>query len=758
MTNILDKVSKASIYLLVFLLPLFFLPWTTNVLDFNKQALLIFLVFVSLGCWLLKSLTQGKISLNRNIFNLPVIIYLLILGLASLFSAYKYGSFWGLPLSISSCFLTIFAFVLLYFLIINVFVPSESIKNKKSNGTGEQGIFGLLIVLIISGFLATLFGVCQIFGKIPLSHNTIGTANSLAVFIVCLLPLVLSILFTSKRLIKFLMAIIGLLMLGLMFLVNFWVAWILLLIGSAALLIFGIAKKDIFSGAKINLLIVLLILGLFFGIFRIQIPFLQDIPLEVAPSQSASFNIARDTLKSDMPGSLMFGSGPGTFVYDYSQFKSETINQTAFWGVRFGSGSSDILDKLASTGILGLLSFLGILGIFAWLALKSLVRKKQDVLGLGIFSAWLTVVAGIMLYPSNISLGFLFWIFTAIFIALHSREIKTWEIKPSSFASIGISFLFLFILISGTGILILTGQRYAAEIRYRQGIEAFQKGNNLIAANNLFKAVSFINGKQDNYWRDIAQIKLFRISEELQKPDVSTEIITPLVSDAINAAKRATDVAPNNVANWTIRGFVYRQITGLVEGVDEWAITSYEKAIILEPTNPYIYTELGRVYLERDDVEKAREQFQKALELKSDYAPAHFQIAAIYIKQGKQDEAIEKMKTATASARLDTGLMFQLGVLYYQEEMFDEAKTEFEKAVSLQENYSNARYFLGLVYDKQGNKTGAIAQFEKIRELNPYNEEVKKILANLKGGKKALKGIEKEVAPIEKKPEEQLEK
>ncbi|MCK4473939.1 tetratricopeptide repeat protein [Candidatus Parcubacteria bacterium] len=741
MTNVLDKVSKTSIYLLVFLLPLFFLPWTTNVLDFNKQFLLIFLVFLSLGCWLLKSLTEGKISLNLSTFNIPVAIYLFVLSMATLFSAYKYASFWGLPLTISSAFLTIFGFVLFYFLLMNVFKKEET--------------FGLLIVLVLSGFLTALFGVLQIFNIIPLSYNTIGAANSLSVFIACLLPLVLSIFFISKKFIKFLISIIGLVMLGLLFLVNFWVAWVLLLIGSASLLIFGIAKKDIFNGKKINLLILLLILGLFFGIFRIQIPFAPSIPLEVAPSQSASLSIAGATLKSHMPGSLMFGSGPGTFVYDYSQFKSETINQTAFWGVRFGSGASDILDKLATTGILGLVSFLGILIMFIWLGLKAITGKKQDVLGLGIFSAWLTVVAGIFLYPTNMSLGFLFWIFTSVFIALQASQLKTWEIKPSSLASVGISFLFLFILICGLGLFVFAGQRYAAEIRYRQGISAFQRGDNLAAGQALFKAISYVNGKQDNYWRDIAQVNLFRISEELQKPDVSAEKITPLVSDAINAAKRATDAGPNNVANYTIRGFVYRQIIGLVEGVEDWAIKSYEKALILEPTNPYIYTELGRVYLAKEDTEKARDQFQKALELKSDYAPAHFQMAAIYISEGKQDEAIEKMKIAIASAPFDTGLLFQLGILYYQEEMLDQAKIEFEKAVSLQENYSNARYFLGLIYDKQGDRAGAIAQFEKIAEMNPDNEEVENILVNLRAGRGALEGIE-EVELIEEKPEEQL--
>ncbi len=76
----------------------------------------------------------------------------------------------------------------------------------------------------------------------------------------------------------------------------------------------------------------------------------------------------------------------------------------------------------------------------------------------------------------------------------------------------------------------------------------------------------------------------------------------------------------------------------------------------------------------------------------------------------------------------------------------------------MNENYSNARYFLGLIYDKEGKENKAIEQFGKIEELNPDNEEVKKILANLKAGKPALEGITPAQPPIEEKPEEVLKK
>ena len=427
MKNILDKITKVSIYLLVFILPIFFLPWTTNVLDFNKQVLLLFLVFLSFFGWLLKSLIEGKISLNLNLFNIAVLVFLVILGIGTLFSVYRYGSFWGWPLDIASGFLTIFVFILLYFLIINLFKKEE--------------IFGLLLTLVFSSFLAVLFGAFQIFGKFLFpfdfakltSFNTIGTVNSLGIFAALLLPLIISLIFISKRLIKILLIIFGLITLGLAILINFWAVWISLLIGVAAILTFGIARRKIFQANWLTLPMFLLVLSLCFGIFKVPIPGLPATPLEISPSQRATFNITKQTLMAESPVSLLLGSGPSTFVYDYSKFKPETINQTVLWAVRFGSGASEILDKLATTGILGLLSFLAILATFFWLAIKALIRsvkvEKKDslwVLGLGIFSSWLAAVVSLFFYPANLPLSFLFWIFTAGFLVFaEGQKVKT---------------------------------------------------------------------------------------------------------------------------------------------------------------------------------------------------------------------------------------------------------------------------------------------------------------------------------------------
>jgi tetratricopeptide (TPR) repeat protein len=770
MKNILDKITKTSIYLLVFILPLFFLPWTANVLDFNKQALLIFLVFISLFSWLLKSLIEGKISLNLNLFNIPVLVFLVISGIGTFFSFYRYGSFWGWPLDITASFLTTLGFFLLYLLIINNFKKIE--------------IFSLLLLLALSSFLVALLGGLQLFGKFIFpfdfskvtSFNTVGTVNSLGIFLAVLLPLFLILFFITKRVMKFLFLISVIISLVLLLIINFWVAWIVVLVGMMIILVFGIARREEFKAAWLAIPMVFLVLSLFFGVFKIGIPGLPPTPLEISPSQRASIDIAKEVLK-EKP---ILGTGPGTFVYDYSKFKPESINQTAFWAVRFSSSASDILDRMATNGILGFLTYFSVLAIFFGLAMKTLVKREEKkeeeievkgvskegriydwLFGLSVFSGWLSIVAGLFLYPSNLSLGFIFWILTACFIVLTESRVKTWKLEPSSLKTISISFLFIIILIFGIGLFFLTGQRYIAEVRYLQGITAWQEGKNDQALTYLLSAISHSGGSQDNYWRDLSQIYLLRIEEEIQKgltPEETAKVVSPLISNSVNSTKAATDIAPKNVANWSVRGFVYRQMVNVLDGAGEWAIKSYEEALKLEPTNPYILTELGQIYSNKDEKDKAREQFQKALSLKSDYAPARFQIALIYVGENKISEAISEMEDAKKQSPTDVGVAFQLGLLYYNDGKLSQAKAEFERAVSLNEDYSNARYFLGLIYDKEGNKTKVIEQFEKIEKLNPENEEVKKILVNLRANKPALEGITPAQPPIEEKPEEVLKK
>ncbi len=763
-----DKIAKISIYLLVFLTPLFFLPWTLNVLDFNKQALMGILVILALFAWILKILVSGRFEFNLSRLSLPIVIMLVVYGFSTLFSLSTYGSFWGFPLNVSAGFLTLLCFGILYFLIANVF-------------TKKQEIFWLFLALVSSGFLAAVFGGLQLFGKFILSwdftriisFNTIGTVNSLAVFLAILLPLTIILMLIAKKWMRMMLAIFALVMLVGLVLVNFWVAWLVLIIGAAVLFIFQMLNIKTIQAGGIQFSIALLIIALFFVIFRFSLPGLPQTPFEVSPSQRAEISIARSSLAK----SPILGTGPGNFVYNFSKFKSKDLNQTIFWNTRFASGASEILDKLITTGILGILSLISIFGMFFWLGFRYLREKARDMkdgipflFGLGVFSAFGGVAVSQLLYPANFSLNLVFWILLAGFTALDKRKIKSWEISPGSSLAVGVSFCLVLVLIFSIGFLFLGTQKYMAEIKYLQGLRDWQAAQTEQAILRLKEAIN-LNPGLDIYWRDISQLYLVRLDEVLQGTDLNAEEMTSqnqiLITGAINSAKEAARLNEVNVANWNVRGFVYRNMMGIVGGAGDWALNSYQKAEELEPTNPYIFTEIGRVYILKFDLGEgegqenfrlALENFERALSLKDDYAPAHFQIAMIYVREGKTEEAIDKIETIKQVAPLDAGLAFQLGVIYYNDEQFEKAKGEFKRAIGLDENYSNARYFLGLIYDREENKKGAIDQFERIEKLNLENSEVKNILANLRAGKPALEGIQPSQPPIEEVPPERLEK
>ena len=775
--NIFRQLGKAMIYFLVFLLPIFFLPWTTNVLDFNKQALLLILVFLSLICWLANSLVSNKFEINTSFFNFPVIILFLVTAVSVIFSSFRYGSFWGWPLPVSQSLLSLLGFTIFYFLVANLFKKDE--------------IIFLFLTLFLSGFLASLFGISQLFGKFILpfdfarttSFNTIGTMNSFAVYNSLLLVLLLPLLFFVKRFFKVVLGVFILTLLVSLFLINFKTAWVVFLTGLAVLFASGAVNlRKTGRSSFVAVMMIFFVIALLFTLFRFSLPGLPATPLEVSPTQKTELGVLRQM----PPKSLFLGSGPGTFIYDWSKYKSTDLNQTIFWATRFTAGASEILDKTITTGILGILAFFFLIFLFFKKAFQFLVKKIDEgvsrskisdgaswFLSLGILASFAGLVAAFFLYPVNFSILLIFWLLIGCLAVMETEKRKVLLIGNSSTKALGFSFLFVLILILGIGSSVFYVQKYIAEANYFQGLKAFQGGDSILAVNFISKAVN-LNPQMDVYWRDLSQIHLFRLNEVLLKTDLTPEDknyqVQSLIASAVNSASQATTLNPSDVANWNVRGFIYRNMIGGLGGAEDWAIKSYETAIDLEPTTPYIFTEIGRIYISKADLaeqqenladkdknlELAQSSFEKAVSLKVDYAPANYQMAMIYIREGKTKEAIERLELTKQAAPGDIGLAFQLGLIYYNDNQFDKAKAEFERAVVLDSRYANARYFLGLIYDKEGNKNEAIAQFKVIEEFNPENQEVKKILSNLRGGRPALEGIVPAQPPIEEKAPEKL--
>lgn len=759
-----DFVIRWSVYLAVFLIPIWFLPTTVEVLELNKQTLFIFLSFIGLLAWIGRMMALRQVELKRTVVNLLVILYVVAYGLISWFSMDRYLSFVGSGGLEQFSFVTILCFAMFYFVISNNVRDLKFVRN-------------ILYFFIGSTALVGLYGMFQLLGWhiLPwdftksVTYNTVGTIYGMGVYLSLGLLIVSGLLLVMSRdadvfcprgrcglIATILLVAAAVLNLVVLVMLDFLIVWILLIIGSVLLLAFAIIKAHEFK-AGLPFMLPMLTLVIAILLLIINLPLDLNLPAEISPSLKASWEIAGSALQE----SPLVGSGPGTFIYDYSKYHSQNVNLTPFWAIRFDRANSHVLTLLATTGLIGALFWLVlILGVAIRTVIHLIKEQRAEIwryiLLFGV--VFIALIVGKFLYSSNFTIEFLMWLMLGLLASLVSRQWFKAEFKVSPRAALIMNFVFIILIVATVSAFYLASQRYVAEVVFTKGVNIDQSRGSVDDVIAKIDKASRLNRYETSYLRNLSRAVLLKINQELV-PDMPQEkgtMIQNLINDALVIARAALDTNAADVSNHINLAYVYQQLIPLVANADTVAAQTYEQAIELEPVNPALYTELAKVYIAIADrnaqltqaedektaaeaktnmqeaLTKAEENLNKAIELKADYAPAHYQLALVFDRQGKLEDAIKKMEQVAVANPQDVGVAFQLGLLYLRNQENDKAQNALEWAVELVPAYSNARWFLATVYENKDMIDKAIEQVEKVLELNPDNATVKQRLDNLK--------------------------
>jgi len=748
--NFFTKVAEWCLVASAFLLPLWFLPNTLSPVEFNKALMLSVLVFVAFLCYLAHAITFGKIKMP---FHWS---FLLLLGSVSvwltsaLISKFG-GALWGLG-SEPTSFLSILVFSLYFLMVGMVFDNTASLFKIFS------GIFLGLAILIVGSLLSAM-GWLTWAGALfsDKTFNTVGSWNSLSFaagfFILMLYPFISNF---SGRLLKWIFGVSFVLALVLMAVVNFQLAWIITGFFALVILSYSIWRRNV-STAAIGIPMLMLLFALFGFFFHDYIATMTvAAPAEVGVNYEATLNVAEEALKV----SPFLGSGPGTFGYLWDQYKPTEVNNTIFWGVRFTSGASYLLSMPGEVGFIAWGLLLVFLAMIWYKGIRSSTSQSETLPSAFAFSAFLVTSYMLVVwsfYPAGYTLtAFGFLSLGLVLATAHAYGgIKVFEISLFSEGPKGlVSAMAVVVLIIGSfGGLYIVSSKYIGQSVFKKGLDAFNIDQKTDTAEMQMLLASRSDARNDVYFRNLSQLYMINAQLLLQNNSTTRELLGSQFKDmldkAVTEAQKAVAINPLDYGNYRVLGKIYEFLVPLnAAGSVDMAILQYDEAIKHSPKNPMLYHDKALVYMSdattRGDfsgLKKAEEALLKAVELKPDYTAAHFLLAQIFDAAGNQNEAIRRSEAAALLAPNDIGSLFQLGLLYYKNSRLEDARMVLERAVSINNNYSNARYFLGLVYDRQKKTNDAIGQFEKIAELNPGNEEIKKILANLRSGKGALSGI-----------------
>lgn len=355
----------------------------------------------------------------------------------------------------------------------------------------------------------------------------------------------------------------------------------------------------------------------------------------------------------------LFGTGVETFAYAYYQYRPAGHNMTSEWDYLYNKAHNEYLNYLATTGAFGLFTYLFMLGYFLFVAVRNIRKHNQEtqsqklenknknlqsslinnpssvnLLIVGLIAGYISILVtnffGFSVVIINI---FLFltpaWVFflddtiddkhvVALPKTVSSKFKETSEIQWIGIAAVGLILIYFL----------------AVLIRYYMADISYAMGQNLDHANEYQAAYSYLHDAVSTRPSEPT------FQQELTINDAVLAVALFQQKDATNAAKLAQEAIqysdslaaqyPTDVTMWKTRVRVFYTLAQINPQYLSVALTSIEKASRLAPTDAKVWYNLGLLYGQTGNMQKAVATLHQTTVLKPDYREAYFAEALFY--------------------------------------------------------------------------------------------------------------------------------
>jgi tetratricopeptide (TPR) repeat protein len=239
----------------------------------------------------------------------------------------------------------------------------------------------------------------------------------------------------------------------------------------------------------------------------------------------------------------------------------------------------------------------------------------------------------------------------------------------------------------------------------------------LIASMNLFygKAINTLEKEFSNIGAE-GEMNY----EEILDNSLSSSYVIQRYVKAFFSALRSLGFLTFNHDNSTKQ--VYRMALIYTLELDfEDAIEEYDKAIKLDPSNPWYHYNKGSVLDELQRHEEAIEEFDKAIELNPSHPRYHNNKGIALRKLHRYQDAIEEYDKAIKLDPSNPWYHYNKGSVLRKLHRYQEAIEEFDKAIELNPSHPRYHYNKGNTLYDMGKYPEAIEEYDKAIKLDPSN-------------------------------------
>lgn len=659
-TNILDRLSFLSLFLVVVLLPVFCLPFTNIPVEISKGLLLTLGLAACIIFWAIARFLDGRIIFPKSWLLVSGFGIVLVFLLGSIFSSSPQVSLFGTMFDVGSFWFIFGGFILMLCSSI-VFRTPERAKIVLLGTILSSAL--VFIFQSVHLFMPTILSLGILTGK---TSNIFGSWNALGLFagFSGLLFLLVVEFFPISKLEKIFLEILILLSMLLMAAVNFPLVWILLGISSLIIFVYKVsltfhkkAETETSEGEKryfptVSFIVVMVALlfflsGQFVGNFipnRLQIS-----NAEINPSFGATLSITKEALRKHP----LFGIGPNRFGEAWAMYKPAVINNTQFWDVSFNSGSGLLPTLVSTTGSLGFLAWLVFLILFLTIGVKSIfssIKNETNWEMMAFFVLSLYLFVSSFFYSVGAVIFLLAFALTGVFIGLSVSSRPGGEISLSFLDDYRKSFfsilLMIFIIVISVAVSFKYIERFTSVFYFNKALTAPTVPE---AITSISKALTLY--ENDLYLRTYAQIYLVKLDSlakkgaslsETEKADLQTAL-----DQAVSGAQMATAFNGANYLNFQALGSLYQSLASFgVKDVYSKAIEAYKIASILNPKNPGLKLALAGASFANGKVQDANDFANAALTLKPDYVDALITLSQIAKSKGNDALALSYAEQA----------------------------------------------------------------------------------------------------------------